>query len=212
MKGLYNRDCACATDSLFSATECVAQLRYSSIRSPWASWPHLTVRPPDGVARPDVLDVPHHEPSCDPKGLVIGTGTAPGISRRLLRPSTAACASAAQQHAARFLNFYEAPNGPAVKLENIEDEWYNRQRPKLSLLDKSPWTQADTWIAPNAVVAGDVDIYDQVMYTSSTCLKSVGFSRGAISITIGHGASLSGHLPRSAGRHLLRRGAAWRPE
>ncbi len=62
----------------------------------------------------------------------------------------------------RGLNFFDAPNGPAVKLEKIEDEWYNRQRPKLSLLDKSPWTQLDTWIAPNAVVAGDVDVYDQV--------------------------------------------------
>jgi hypothetical protein len=38
---------------------------------------------------------------------------------------------------------------------------YNRQRPKLSLLDKTPWTQNDTWIAPNAVVAGDVELYDQ---------------------------------------------------
>lgn len=69
---------------------------------------------------------------------------------------------AALGHQTRSVNFYEAPNGPAVKLQSIEDEWYNRQRPKLSLLDKSPWTQADTWIAPNAVVAGDVDIYDQV--------------------------------------------------
>lgn len=67
-----------------------------------------------------------------------------------------------QQQSFRSINFYEAPNGPAVKLQDIEDEWYNRQRPKLSLLDKSPWTQPDTWIAPNAVVAGDVDIYDQV--------------------------------------------------
>jgi len=30
------------------------------------------------------------------------------------------------------------------------------------LLDKVPWIQSDTWIAPNAVVSGDVDIYDQV--------------------------------------------------
>ncbi len=82
-----------------------------------------------------------------------------GISL-LLRPNSSAFAAAFQQ--IRSLNFFEAPNGPAVKLENIEDEWYNRQRPKLSLLDKTPWTQPDTWIAPNAIVAGDVDIYDQV--------------------------------------------------
>ncbi|KAG1670113.1 hypothetical protein FOA52_013689 [Chlamydomonas sp. UWO 241] len=74
----------------------------------------------------------------------------------------AASSHGQQQQAQRWLNFYEAPNGPAVKLQDIEEEWYVRQRPKLSLLDKSPWCQPDTWIAPNAVVAGDVDIYDQV--------------------------------------------------
>jgi hypothetical protein len=77
----------------------------------------------------------------------------------LFKPCSSSAALALQT---RSVNFYDAPNGPAVKLENVEDEWYNRQRPKLSLLDKSPWTQSDTWIAPNAVVAGDVDIYDQV--------------------------------------------------
>jgi hypothetical protein len=78
---------------------------------------------------------------------------------RLLQPSCNASAALLTQ--TRSINFYDAPNGPAVKLEDIEDSWYNRQRPKLSLLDKSPWTQPDTFIAPNAVVAGDVDIYDQ---------------------------------------------------
>lgn len=79
---------------------------------------------------------------------------------QLLRPSSAPVAAILQQ--TRSLNFYDAPNGPAVKIQNIEDEWYNRQRPIISLLDKTPWTQGDTWIAPNAVVAGDVDIYDEV--------------------------------------------------
>mmetsp|Transcript_8919 Transcript_8919/g.19023 ORF Transcript_8919/g.19023 Transcript_8919/m.19023 type:complete len:282 (-) Transcript_8919:609-1454(-) len=62
----------------------------------------------------------------------------------------------------RSLNYFDAPNGPAVKLEKIEDEWYNRQRPIMPLLDKVPFYQADTWVAPNAVVIGDVDIYDKV--------------------------------------------------
>ena len=85
----------------------------------------------------------------------------------LLRPASSASAAALQQ--TRSINFFNAPNGPAVKLENIEDEWYNRQRPKLSLLNKTPWTQPETWIAPNAVVAGDVDIYDQVMIRDVGC-------------------------------------------
>ena len=83
---------------------------------------------------------------------------ASGQLLQLLRPASS-CAAAASQ--TRSINFFDAPNGPAVKLQDIQDEWYNRQRPKLSLLDKTPWTQGDTWIAPNAVVAGDVDIYDQ---------------------------------------------------
>jgi hypothetical protein len=60
------------------------------------------------------------------------------------------------------VQFWDAPNGPAVTQTPIEEEWYNRQRPLLPLLDKVPFIQDDTWIAPNAVVVGDVDLYDQV--------------------------------------------------
>lgn len=63
---------------------------------------------------------------------------------------------------ARGIQYFDAPNGPAVTQVPIEEEWYNRQRNVLSILDKTPWTQPCTWIAPNAVVAGDVDIYDRV--------------------------------------------------
>lgn len=57
--------------------------------------------------------------------------------------------------------FVDAPNRPAVSQVPIEEEWYNRQR-NIVYLDSVPWIQPDTWIAPNAVVAGDVDIYDAV--------------------------------------------------
>lgn len=67
-----------------------------------------------------------------------------------------------QQAFSRGIQYWDAPNGPAVTQTPIEEEWYNRQRPLLPLLDKAPWTQDDTWIAPNAVVVGDVDLYDQV--------------------------------------------------
>jgi hypothetical protein len=69
---------------------------------------------------------------------------------------------AAQQVFTRGVQFWDAPNGPAVTQQPIEEEWYNRQRPLLPLLDKVPFIQDDTWIAPNAVVVGDVDLYDQV--------------------------------------------------
>ena len=39
---------------------------------------------------------------------------------------------------------------------------YNRQRNLLPIMDKVPWIQPDTWVAPNAVVTGNVDIYDKV--------------------------------------------------
>jgi hypothetical protein len=64
--------------------------------------------------------------------------------------------------AKRHLNFYSAPNGPSVKQVNIEDEWYNRQRNLFPLLDKEPYYPVDLFLAPNAVVCGDVDIYGGV--------------------------------------------------
>lgn len=58
--------------------------------------------------------------------------------------------------------FFDAPNGPSVKQVLIEDEWYNRQRSIFPLLDKEPYYPVDVFVAPNAVVCGDVDIYGGV--------------------------------------------------
>lgn len=62
----------------------------------------------------------------------------------------------------RGINFFNAPNGPSVKQVNIEDEWYNRQRNIFALHDKQPYYPVDVFVAPNAVVCGDVDIYGGV--------------------------------------------------
>lgn len=70
--------------------------------------------------------------------------------------------AAAVPLARQYIQFFNAPNGPAVKLANIEDEWYNRQRNIMPVLHAGPWMQPDTYIAPNAVVVGDVDLYDKV--------------------------------------------------
>jgi hypothetical protein len=86
-------------------------------------------------------------------------------SRQLLgalAKAGAAATEAQQLQSFRSIQYFNAPNGPAVKLVNVEDEWYLRQRNILPLLDKVPWYQADTYVAPNAVVVGDVDLYDQV--------------------------------------------------
>ena len=68
----------------------------------------------------------------------------------------------------RGVQYFEAPNGPLVLEQDISEEWYNRQRNVMPLLGKRPLLQTDTWIAPNAVVVGDVDFYDQVC--GSFCL------------------------------------------
>lgn len=46
---------------------------------------------------------------------------------------------------------------------HIEDELYCRQRQLLVLGNRVPVLAPDTWIAPNAVVIGDVDLFDQVI-------------------------------------------------
>lgn len=83
-------------------------------------------------------------------------------AKRLAQAVLPALSGGSCSTATRGIQYFDAPNGPAVTQTPIEDEWYNRQRNLLPLLDKVPWVQPDTWVAPNAVVTGDVDIYDKV--------------------------------------------------
>lgn len=45
---------------------------------------------------------------------------------------------------------------------HIEDELYCRQRQQIVLGNRVPVLSPDTWVAPNAVVVGDVDLFDKV--------------------------------------------------
>ena len=45
---------------------------------------------------------------------------------------------------------------------HIEDEVYNRTRQLINLGQRVPTLAPDTWIAPNAVIVGDVDLYERV--------------------------------------------------
>eukprot|EP00887_Chlorella_sp_A99_P001949 scaffold18.g1949.t1 len=45
---------------------------------------------------------------------------------------------------------------------HIEDEPYNRQRQVVNLGNRVPTLAPDTWLAANAVVVGDVDLYEKV--------------------------------------------------
>lgn len=79
----------------------------------------------------------------------------------------------------RSLNYFGALNGPAVKLTEIQDEWYNRQRNSIMLNEKQPWIQKDTYIAPNAVVSGEVDVYNKVLKVRQS--RAVSSNRVALS-------------------------------
>jgi hypothetical protein len=45
---------------------------------------------------------------------------------------------------------------------HIEDELYCRQRQLVVLGNRVPVLAPDTWVAPNAVLIGDVDLFDKV--------------------------------------------------
>ena len=68
---------------------------------------------------------------------------------------TCSAASAEQQ---RFFTGSNLCHSPV----HIEDEPYCRQRQLIVLGNRVPELAPDSWVAPNAVVIGDVDIFDKV--------------------------------------------------
>eukprot|EP00951_Prasinocladus_malaysianus_P003734 scaffold26331_cov51-Prasinocladus_malaysianus.AAC.1 len=73
------------------------------------------------------------------------------IASRLARP-----AASSLTHGWRGV----ASSAPARAPVHIEDETYCRQRSILPLDEKIPTLAPDSWVAPNAVVVGDVDLND----------------------------------------------------
>ena len=59
--------------------------------------------------------------------------------------------------AARLLATSSAAQWPT----HIEDELYCRQRSVLVLGSRIPFLAPDAWVAPNAIVVGDVDLFNQ---------------------------------------------------
>lgn len=45
---------------------------------------------------------------------------------------------------------------------HVGDELFCRQRSRITLGSRVPTLSPDAWVAPNAVLVGDVDLYDQV--------------------------------------------------
>jgi hypothetical protein len=76
--------------------------------------------------------------------------------------------AAAQGAARAFSQAYE-PVDPAVTYRDIEDEWYLRQRTQVDLGNRHPHAAVSVWIAPSAVVVGDVDLTDRVSAAMGCC-------------------------------------------
>jgi hypothetical protein len=60
--------------------------------------------------------------------------------------------------------FSSAYTGP-YEVKGISEEWYLRQRKIMPLGNRIPHWSADAWVAPNAVVVGDVDLLDRVGFS-----------------------------------------------
>jgi hypothetical protein len=88
-----------------------------------------------------------------------------------------ACAPASQAQQVRRFVASSTCSSPT----HIEDELYCRQRQLLVLGNRVPVLAPDSWVAPNAVVIGDVDLYDKV----SDCVSS---SFGALHLALASSA------------------------
>jgi hypothetical protein len=63
---------------------------------------------------------------------------------------------------------------PAVTNIDIQDEWYLRQRSQISLGNRLPHVAVSAWVAPSAVVVGDVDLLDRVGPAVAALLQLAG--------------------------------------
>lgn len=80
---------------------------------------------------------------------------APGAAAlEICQPSTSVAAPGVWARAVTSTAAARAPVHP-------EEELYNRQRQFIILGNRVPTAAPDTWVAPNAVVVGDVDLYER---------------------------------------------------
>lgn len=80
---------------------------------------------------------------------------------RALLPRLAGLAEAAPSSPLQFLRAVST-SAVAQHSVHIEDEVYNRQRNVINLGNRVPSLAPDAWVAPSAVVVGDVDLFDRV--------------------------------------------------
>lgn len=83
-------------------------------------------------------------------------------SRLLPRlPAIAAQVEAAQASSAAPLSRVFSTAAAAQAPVHIEEELYNRTRQLITLGQRVPTLAPDSWVAPNAVLVGDVDLYER---------------------------------------------------
>ena len=84
-----------------------------------------------------------------------------GIARRL-QAVRATAGDAAQVCSGSGRCFAAESSGDGLAPIHLEDELYCRQRQQLVLGNRIPDLSPDVWLAPNAIVIGDVDLFDRV--------------------------------------------------
>ena len=87
---------------------------------------------------------------------------------------------------------------PARWPTHLEDELYCRQRSVLVLGSRVPFLAPDAWVAPNATVVGDVDLFNQVRAhrcCACACAGGAGAERQArAQVSVWYGCVLRGDL------------------
>jgi hypothetical protein len=102
--------------------------------------------------------------------------------RALLQAQSAVQSSVAEAFPALSIasRQFRVDTGVARSPTHIEDEPYCRQRQLLVLGNRVPSLSPDAWVAPNAVLVGDVDLYDRV--SSIFPFASCNFTRACLTI------------------------------
>eukprot|EP00775_Hariotina_reticulata_P004900 gene4900-5144_t len=81
------------------------------------------------------------------------------------------CIHRIEQHGGRRFATHVEQVAPAVTNIDIQDEWYLRQRSQISLGNRLPHVAVSAWVAPSAVVVGDVDLLDRVSVWNNVVLR-----------------------------------------
>jgi len=99
----------------------------------------------------------------------------------LLSPSSASLTRHPHPHRSYSTHHHVEHVAPPGTRVPVEEEWYLRQRTRIPLGNRAPLCAASAWVAPSAVLAGDVDLLDRASIWHGAVL------RGDLNnVTVGH--------------------------